>query len=92
VTYGEIGRDFIQVHHVVPVSELGNGYQLDPVTDLVPLCANCHAMAHHGVSTPRTEGELRRVIAAAGFLPGTTVSAAELEAEREAREILGPGK
>ncbi|UZX02279.1 HNH endonuclease [Arthrobacter sp. CDRTa11] len=89
VTYGEIGRDFIQVHHVVPVSELGNGYQLDPITDLVPLCANCHAMAHHGVSTPRTEGELRRVLAAAGFLRGTTVSVAELEAERAAKEILG---
>lgn len=90
VAYGEIGREFIQVHHAVPVSQLGSTYQLDPLTDLVPLCANCHAMAHHGVGTPRTETELRRMIAAAGFLRGTTVSQEELEAQRAAREILGP--
>ena len=49
IAYGEIGKDFIPVHHLVPVSQLGSSYELDPVTDLVPLCANCHAMAHHGV-------------------------------------------
>ncbi|QCB98536.1 HNH endonuclease [Arthrobacter sp. PAMC25564] len=88
VSYGEVGRDFIHVHHVVPVSQLGGGYQLDPITDLVPLCANCHAMAHQGVSTPRTVAELRRIIAGAGFLAGATVSPEELEAEREARRML----
>ena len=50
IAYGEIGKDFIPVHHLVPVSQLGSSYELDPVTDLVPLCANCHAMAHHGVT------------------------------------------
>ena len=88
--YGEIGRDFIHVHHVVPVSQLGGSYQLDPISDLVPLCANCHAMAHQGVSTPRTVAELRRIIGDAGFLRGTTVSPEELEAQRAARELLGP--
>ncbi len=88
VSYGEVGRDFIHVHHVVPVSQLGGDYQLDPITDLVPLCANCHAMAHQGVSTPRTVAELRRIIAGAGFLAGSTVSREELEAEREARRML----
>ena len=88
--YGQIGRDFIPVHHLVPVSQLGSGYQLDPISDLVPLCANCHAMAHHGVGTPRTVAELRRIIGDAGFLHGTTVSPEELEAQRAARELLGP--
>ena len=91
-TYGDIGKDFIHIHHVVPVSQLGNDYQLDPLTDLVPLCANCHAMAHQGVGTPRSAVELRQIIAGSGFLRGTTVSAEELEAQRVAREILGPGK
>lgn len=91
MTYGEAGKDFIHVHHVVPVPELGNGYTLDPLTDLVPLCANCHAMAHQGVNTPRTEAELRQLIANAGFLGGTVVTPEQLEAERAAREILGPG-
>jgi 5-methylcytosine-specific restriction protein A len=90
ITYGAIGRDFSDVHHIVPVSQLGSGYELDPVTDLVPLCANCHAMAHQGVSTPRTVAELRRLIAGAGFLAGATVTPEELEAEREARRMLGP--
>ncbi|MCU1515680.1 MAG: hypothetical protein JWQ75_401, partial [Pseudarthrobacter sp.] len=81
VAYGEIGRDFIDVHHVVPPWRLGGGYQLDPLTDLVPLCANCHAMAHHGVSTPRTETELRRAMAGAGFLAGSVVTPEELEAQ-----------
>ena len=88
--YGQIGRDFIPVHHLVPVSQLGSSYELDPISDLVPLCANCHAMAHQGVSTPRTVAELRRIIADAGFLPGSTVSPEELVAQRAARELLGP--
>ncbi|WP_066286466.1 HNH endonuclease [Arthrobacter sp. B6] len=89
MAYGEVGADFIHVHHVVPASQLGNGYVMDPLTDLVPLCANCHAMAHHGVSSPRSEAELRRIIANAGYLRGTTVTPEQLEAQRAAREILG---
>jgi 5-methylcytosine-specific restriction protein A len=89
VTYGEVGADFIHVHHVVPASQVGGAYQLDPLTDLVPLCANCHAMAHHGVSSPRSEAELRQMIADAGYLRGATVTPEELEAQRAAREILG---
>lgn len=61
-TYGELGHGFVHVHHVVPVSQMGADYQLDPVRDLVPLCANCHAMAHRGVSTPRNVDELRDLI------------------------------
>lgn len=88
--YGEIGMDLIPVHHLVPVSQLVSSYQLDAITDLIPLCANCHAMAHLGVSTPRTVAELRRIIADAGFLRGSIVTAEQLEAQRQARELLGP--
>lgn len=45
-TYGEIGSGFIHVHHIIPVSRMGNGYILDPVKDLSPVCPNCHAMLH----------------------------------------------
>jgi 5-methylcytosine-specific restriction protein A len=89
VAYGQIGKDFIDVHHVVPPARLGADYQLDPLTDLVPLCANCHAMAHYGVGSPRSVAELRQNIASAGYLRGTTVTAEALEAQRAAREILG---
>jgi 5-methylcytosine-specific restriction protein A len=44
--YGEIGKGFIHVHHLVPVSRIGPDYLIDPVKDLVPVCPNCHAMLH----------------------------------------------
>lgn len=45
-TYGQIGSDFIEVHHRVPVSVLPENYRVDPVKDLIPLCSNCHSMIH----------------------------------------------
>jgi 5-methylcytosine-specific restriction enzyme A len=87
-TYGEAAAGFIEVHHLVPPELLGSDYQLDPVADLVPLCPNCHAMAHLGVATPRTIAELRQLIAGAGYLAGQTVTPEELEAQRDARRIL----
>ena len=46
-TYGKFGEGFIHVHHIIPVSEMGGGYLLNPATDLIPVCPNCHAMLHH---------------------------------------------
>ena len=43
--YGERGRDFIEVHHSVPVSELAPQTTLK-LSDLRLLCANCHRMVH----------------------------------------------
>lgn len=88
VRYGDIGKDFIHVHHLVPVSHLGSDYRLDPIADLVPLCANCHAMAHRGVAVPRTVAELRRAIADAGHLPGQLVDDSALAAQDAAHRIL----
>lgn len=44
--YGKPGEGFIHVHHLIPVSQLGPDYLIDPVSDLRPLCPNCHAMVH----------------------------------------------
>ena len=44
--YGEIGKGFIHVHHVVPLSTVGKEYVVDYKKDLVPICPNCHAMLH----------------------------------------------
>ena len=44
--YGDLGRGFIHVHHLRPLGEVREGYQLDPVKDLRPVCPNCHAMLH----------------------------------------------
>ena len=47
--YGDLGKGYIQVHHLTPVSELGPDYKINPAHDLIPLCANCHAMVHKRV-------------------------------------------
>ncbi len=44
--YGDIGRAYIHVHHLVPIASIGEQYTVDPVRDLRPVCANCHAMLH----------------------------------------------
>ena len=44
--YGEIGKDFIHVHHIVQLSSIRKEYEIDPVNDLRPVCPNCHSMLH----------------------------------------------
>lgn len=44
--YGEIGKDFIHVHHLKPLAACREDYEIDPKKDLVPVCPNCHAMLH----------------------------------------------
>lgn len=45
-TYGEIGKDFIHVHHINPLAARNSTYQVNPEKDLIPVCPNCHAMLH----------------------------------------------
>ena len=44
--YGEYAKGLIHVHHVVPISDFGEEKAVNPETDLVTLCANCHAVVH----------------------------------------------
>lgn len=67
-TYGELGRNFIHVHHVKPLSTLGKAYEIDPRTDLVPICPNCHAMIHR-TDPARSVEELKKAIALRKELP-----------------------
>ena len=48
--YGEVGKGFIHVHHIVPLASIGKSYRLNPEKDLVPVCPNCHAMLHRAVN------------------------------------------
>lgn len=59
--YGDIGKDFIHVHHLVPISDLKEEREVDPVHDLVPVCPNCHAMIHN-VSPPLRIEKLRELL------------------------------
>ena len=59
--YGEIGRNFIHVHHTTPLANVTRPYRVDPVRDLVPVCPNCHAMLHTDYP-PLSVEELRRCL------------------------------
>ncbi|TDW18579.1 HNH endonuclease [Kribbella kalugense] len=57
VAYGERGRGYIEVHHVLPLHV--SGTIKTRLQDLALLCANCHRMAHRGVwITPSALREL----------------------------------
>lgn len=61
-TYGEIGKGFIHVHHLTPISSIGKEYELNVDTDLVPVCPNCHYMLHRK-NPPYTIEELKEILA-----------------------------
>jgi len=44
--YGHIGAAYIEVHHLKQVADIGEEYEIDPIKDLRPVCANCHRMLH----------------------------------------------
>lgn len=45
-TYGTFAKDFIHVHHITPLHKISENYEVNPETDLIPVCPNCHAMLH----------------------------------------------
>ncbi len=59
--YGPLGKDKIHVHHLVPLSEIHEAYDVDPIRDLCPVCPNCHLIIH-SKKDPFTIEEVRRII------------------------------
>ncbi len=43
--YGDIGEDFIEGHHTLPVSDMHEG-ETTKADDIALLCSNCHKMVH----------------------------------------------
>jgi 5-methylcytosine-specific restriction endonuclease McrA len=43
--YGEIGADFIEVHHTNPICET-EGETITKIDELALVCSNCHSMIH----------------------------------------------
>jgi 5-methylcytosine-specific restriction enzyme A len=56
--FGEIGKNFIHIHHLTQVATVGKTYEVDPIQDLRPVCPNCHAMLHRK-NPPLTIEELK---------------------------------
>jgi len=59
--YGQIGQGFIHVHHLTPISSIAADYTVNPITELRPVCPNCHAMLHKS-DPPFSIEELKEIL------------------------------
>ena len=48
--YGSDFKNKIHVHHIVPIHSIGKEYRVNPSTDLIPVCPNCHMILHTKVN------------------------------------------
>ena len=60
--YGVLGKEYIEVHHLFPISQTEGCHEVDPTKDLVPLCANCHAMIHRLTGEEMTIDSLKKFL------------------------------
>jgi 5-methylcytosine-specific restriction protein A len=56
--YGDAGS-VIEVHHIQPLSLLGEPRSYNPETDLIPLCPTCHRAVHTRRPVPWAPDDLR---------------------------------
>ena len=61
-TYGVHGAGYVEVHHLRPVSSLQAKTKVNPQTDMVVLCANCHRMIHHNRDKMLRPDELKSLL------------------------------
>lgn len=43
--YGKSGENYIEAHHIVPLSQITGIHEIKP-TDFRMLCSNCHSIIH----------------------------------------------
>lgn len=61
-TYGKAGHNYIEVHHVVPLSDSNGEVDVNPEKDLICVCANCHRIIHRRRDLIYTADEVRQMI------------------------------
>ena len=66
--YGELGKGFIEVHHIKPLSDIGVEILVKPETDMVCLCSNCHRMVHRRRDNVVRVEELKQIVEENGIL------------------------
>lgn len=60
--YGELGKGYIEVHHIKPLSDLDEEVVANPATDLICVCSNCHRMLHRFRNYMVSVEELRQIV------------------------------
>ena len=61
-TYGERGKDFIEVHHNKPLYLVDEQINVNPKKDLSCLCSNCHRVIHRNKSDLLSIKKLREIV------------------------------
>ena len=56
--YGAIGKDYIECHHILPLSQYGKAGGVTRLDDLALVCPNCHSMLHQGKGQPQPTIEI----------------------------------
>lgn len=60
--YGVRGLGYIEVHHTKPVSSLKEKTSINPATDTIVVCPNCHRMIHRSAAHVLTLEELKAIL------------------------------
>lgn len=60
--YGELGENYIEVHHLKPLSSQNSEVIINPETDLICVCANCHRMLHRFKNYMVSVEELKQIV------------------------------
>lgn len=61
--YGDSFKNIIEVHHIDPISAQDGKHPINPETDLIPVCPNCHTMLHTKVNGRYlTWQELKKIV------------------------------
>ncbi|HRQ11388.1 MAG TPA: hypothetical protein PLG36_10225 [Trueperaceae bacterium] len=60
--YGVTAAGFIHVHHLEPLGAVGEAHVVNPATDLIPVCPNCHGVIHLR-TPPFTPDEVKAMMA-----------------------------
>lgn len=59
--YGDLGKDYCEVHHKIPLSKLNESAKTE-LADLAIVCSNCHRMLHRKRDDVFTIAELKKKI------------------------------
>jgi hypothetical protein len=69
-TYGSLGKDFIECHHLDPMAL--DQERHTTANDIAVVCSNCHRMIHRGGKL-RTISEMKEIVQQKRHIPGTVI-------------------
>jgi predicted HNH restriction endonuclease len=59
--YGQLGQDFAEAHHIVPLNK-NDQERVTTIKHLITVCANCHRMLHRMKGAVGDVGRLKRIV------------------------------